>query len=850
MNFLLSILILFSFESIYSAYKQALKSNYRIQPKGDIPEIFINSPIIENIFIEGLVYVSKNALLSKFSIEKGKNLEAKSIAKVTKNIFNLGYFSDVKLEYEYFSDKNIVDLYIVVKEKQKVSEIIINGNDHLSKDAINKKVNIEKIFWIDQQNAKGICEKIRKLYAEKQYHKAEVFYSFVPLENGSVNFIIDIKEGIFGRVRCIKFSGNKDISRNQLKDIIASREYWLLGFLDRGGVFRREMVDFDRYQIETYYQSNGYFEARVKSVELKEDEYGFIDIDFNISEGPLYRFGKISIPNDPDITYYTMKKIISIDKGEVYSREKVKNIMLDLKDSLGESGYMYANVNPKMKIDKENNLIDVEFIIQKGKPIYVRNINIFGNDKTHEKNIRREILINEGSLLTSKKLEKSKRAVESLGFFTPNTGVNWNLKTLNKYQADLDLILEEAKTGKFYLNMGINSGSDAGKRFQSLDAAQNEPRWYDTLLTTSKIGLTLQNTNFAGRGIKYYIDSSYANVDKSLSCGMSTNWIFDLPVSAGWNLSFRNVVYDDFKLSINIPNERNQGANLQFGFRSYILDMTIFGFGLGVDNIRYVSPIIPRIQFPDNLSYQAAYSEMVRRSFEPGTITWATFSISNDNRNHPYRASEGYQWLIDTKLAFPNKGINNEGNFGYFRAGIDGKWYTPLIKEYNIVFYAHGYGGLVMQMPYCNVPYKELFHVGGQNSVRGYLFGQIGPTLFGSSIGATKAFYVNAEIQCPINISSGMMIVAFYDGGAAWDTMFNNTDIKDSTNGLSSIFDDFIPPEKLIQSNSFKYRHSVGLGIRLTAPMPIKIDWGFKLDQNKKAGEPLYEVHISMEGSY
>ena len=72
-------------------------------------------------------------------------------------------------------------------------------------------------------------------------------------------------------------------------------------------------------------------------------------------------------------------------------------------------------------------------------------------------------------------------------------------------------------------------------------------------------------------------------------------------------------------------------------------------------------------------------------------------------------------------------------------------------------------------------------------------------------------------------------------------------------NSLDNNFDNFFfynPNQILIRNNSFQYRHAVGIGIRLTQPMPIKIDWGFKLDRNKKLGESLSEVHIAMEGEY
>lgn len=247
---------------------------------------------------------------------------------------------------------------------------------------------------------------------------------------------------------------------------------------------------------------------------------------------------------------------------------------------------------------------------------------------------------------------------------------------------------------------------------------------------------------------------------------------------------------------------------------------------------------------------------MVSRSFQPGTVTWINFAISNDKRNHPTRASQGYKWIIEAKLAIPNQTLfKNMSNFGYTRVGIEADWYTPLILDYNIVFHLHGYAGYIYKMPGCNIPYKELFHIGGPQNVRGFLYGQIGPMLMGSSLGATKSFFINTEIRCPITQFNGMMALAFYDGGAGWDTIYDDPSNKQNSNcnSLDNNFDNFFfynPNQILIRNNSFQYRHAVGIGIRLTQPMPIKIDWGFKLDRNKKLGESLSEVHIAMEGEY
>ncbi|MCK5632367.1 BamA/TamA family outer membrane protein, partial [bacterium] len=141
----------------------------------------------------------------------------------------------------------------------------------------------------------------------------------------------------------------------------------------------------------------------------------------------------------------------------------------------------------------------------------------------------------------------------------------------------------------------------------------------------------------------------------------------------------------------------------------------------------------------------------------------------------------------------------------------------------------HAYFGLLSKFKGKTVPYRELFHIGGPSSVRGFLFGEVGPQFLGDSIGGNKAFFVNVELAFPITPDFNMKGVVFYDGGSGWDNPYSCSISKE-----------------LVTHNSFNFRHSVGVGIRLLNPMPIRIDWGFKLDRNKKLKETASEVHFSM----
>jgi outer membrane protein insertion porin family len=198
-------------------------------------------------------------------------------------------------------------------------------------------------------------------------------------------------------------------------------------------------------------------------------------------------------------------------------------------------------------------------------------------------------------------------------------------------------------------------------------------------------------------------------------------------------------------------------------------------------------------------------------------------------RNHPIYPTSGYNWVVDTKTGLPH----GRGGFSFFKIILDGSWYTPIIQEYGVTLRWHAFLGFIKSINNGSVPYRELFHIGGPATVRGFKYGQIGPSLLGSSLGATKAFTTSLELQIPITPDGNMRGYLFYDGGAGWDTP-----------DASQI------PYTLLQNNNFDYRHAIGFGLSLAQPTPVRVDWAFKLDRKKRRGESLSEVHINMSQSF
>jgi outer membrane protein insertion porin family len=438
-----------------------------------------------------------------------------------------------------------------------------------------------------------------------------------------------------------------------------------------------------------------------------------------------------------------------------------------------------------------------------------------GNSKTRDKVIRRRINLEEGNLVTTRAMDDSKSRVENLGYFDTRDGVNWKIRRIAENLVDLDLMLKEIKTGHANLKMGYGGTGDISSPISSFS-----------------VGGEVVDTNFLGSGISFALNANLSKDERNIFFNITQPWLMDKPITAALDIYHRRPTYEDFN-NIGPVNEILTGGSLTFGFVTPLLYDTQVLFRGGVDSLRYDKA--PRVL--SNINNPIAvleYQHVLNQMFTPGDFVWFTQNCGQDRRNNPLHTSRGYRWNTNLRFGLPTTGSNN---IGFYRFDAEAYWWTPLIGEYDLVFKLHGFAGFAGRLKNHIIPYRELFHIGGPASVRGFLFGQIGPmwqdapasTRGTDSLGSGKAFFVNAELIFPIKPDLTVKGVAFYDGGDGWDFPYANE----------------ISPQRLV-NNNFSYRHAVGVGIRMLEPMPLRIDWGFKIDPIKAFRETGSEVHLSM----
>jgi outer membrane protein insertion porin family len=766
----------------------------------------IDQKIIESIVVSGNKHVPIDVILNRIPYKKNDIFDAEKSPAAINNLYALGYFRQIELEGESLPD-NRMNLHIIVEEKKLLERFQISGTKVLSKKKIKEKLNLGKLVSIDEETLHRIAIGIKKMYKEEHRHAVQVETKIIDLEENPDKAIavLEIDEGPRSTVARVYFKGNKNIPDRQLRTFAFTREDWLLSFMDSAGTYNEEMIEADKHRIELFYRDRGYLMAKVGKVDAEfSPDHKQISITFHINEGELFTVRSVQVPGDDLFTEKELLPQIIIKEGDLYSYTKLIQSMNRLKDVWGEKGYIYADVYPQVKPDEEHRKVDITFHVERGNKMFVNRINITGNKVTRDKVIRRQIDIDEGELITTRQLNRSKTSVEYLSFFE-REGVEWRIHRINDELADLELHVKETKTGQF--NFMLTYGSDPHSSKQSLRGS-----------------LSLNKSNLFGLGydVGALVQASRHHIQR-LETHFFDPHIGDSDVSGYYLFYWRWDEFDQWKNVNHTPKQRVIGGNVRFGFGLPKIDRRAqVLIDLGIENIDNNHPAA-------NGADQKSFAPIVRRTFQRGTLSWIGLDIIKDTRDHQIYPTSGYKWKLSSKIA--PTGINDD--FSFFKNEFEASYYTPLIGRDSLVLALHAKIGNVESISSGKIiPYKELFHMGGQTTVRGFVWGGIGPAWDnGSPIGARNALLFNTELVFPFPMvaDESMKGHVFYDAGAGWNTP--KDDIEDPSH---------------IRRDKFDLRHAVGFGINLLKPMPAKIDWGFKLDRKKKDHESAHEFHLSM----
>jgi len=695
---------------------------------GELKNEILNSigvtQIITKIEIQGNHKINASAILDKIKSKEGGNFSEANVASDIKTIFKMGLFLDVTADAVSTPKGKVITFK--VQEKGLISEIDIKGNKALNKDIIKEVLTIKAKQNFNQEQIKSDAGKIKELYDSKGYYNAEITDRIEHDGEKDFRVIFDIKENDSLYIKTITFEGNEAYKSKELKNMMSTSEKGFFSFVTDSGLLKRDQLKQDIGKINAYYFNTGFINAQVGEPEITTDKKG-IYVKIRIKEGKRFKVDKVEISGDLlEKPRTELSSALKVKKGDNYSREAIIRDIEFLTQASNDEGYANADINPKINTRENEQMVDVDYQINKGEQVYISHINIFGNNVTRDKVIRRQLDVFEGDLYSSSKLRSSYAKLNRLRYFE-----EFDFQTekgLDKSKMDINIRVKEKSTGMFMVGAGYSASDQAVVMAQIIQQ------------------------NFLGYGQILSLKASLGSTTNNYDLSFTEPWLFDIPLWFKADIWKYKKEYDSYDLD-------SEGAGITFGYPLWEKIVGYAGYKLTSDDIRNVL---------------TTASTQIQEQAGKTIASASTLSLIRDTTDDYIFPSRGTKVIAAiTQSGGPLQG---DTNYTQYSGTLNG--YLPL--PLSVVFSAKGRIGYIQDHEGVEIPIFNRYVLGGINSLRGFRY--VGPRDGGTSdvIGGNTMMVYNFELIFPFIKDSGMKIAAFYDAGNSWNNGIDFGDLCQS----------------------------------------------------------------------
>ena len=682
--------------------------------------------VIRDIRVEGIQRTEAGTIFSYLPVKVGDTMSDERASEAIRALFATGFFRDVSLERE--GDV----LVVVVQERPSIAQIEFAGLHEFEKDQITsafRQIGIGEGRILDRGLLDRAEQELKRQYLGKGYYAVIISTTVTPLERNRVAINFNVEEGLVAKIRQISIIGAQAFSESELTRLFVLRTPGLWTWFSKHDQYSREKLSADLETLRSYYLDRGYLEFRVDSTQVsitpdKQDIY----ITISVTEGPQYTVSDVRVAGELLVPEEEIRKLIQIKPGERFSRARLTESSKLIADRLGNDGYAFANVNAVPSLDKEKRQVAFTFLIDPGRRVYVRRINLTGNTQTRDEVIRREMRQLEGAWYSAQKVTLSKQRIDRLGYFT-EVGVETPSVAGSTDQVDVNITVVEKPTGQ--LLFGAGYGSDEGLVFSA--------------------SIAKQNIFGSGRHMSLGVNTSRVNTVYSLSY---TNPYFTLDgVSQGFDIYYRDL--DPTARDLGQYQTRTVGGQMRFGVPIYELDTIQYGIGYDDTTITTFPDSPPRY-----LDYVAVFGSQNTNLFL--TAGWA-----RDGRDSLIYPTKGAFHRASSEVGLPLADLE------YYKLYYQYQRYFPLTRFTSLLVNGEfGYGDGYDDKP---LPFFKNFYVGGVNSVRGFKSFTIGPKdVNGDPTGGPRKVQANTELLFPLpglENDRSVRVSAFVDSGVVGETI-------------------------------------------------------------------------------
>ena len=754
----------------------ALGSSALLAPAQAAP---FESFTVEDIEVRGLNRVTLGAVLLALPITEGETLTPEISALSLKRLYATGNFDDVKLS----RDGN--RMIVTVSERPTIGNVEFAGNSQISEEPLRDVIEQQGMRAgepLNVQTLNDIKKSLEDFYHSAGMYRAQVKPVLTYLPRNRVDIKLEFTEGESAEIQQINIVGNQHFDEDVLLAQLQLRDdvpWWNFMASQR---YDSQKLGADLEALRSYYMDRGYvrFSIDSTSVEMTPDKRGLY-LTIAVTEGDQYTVGDCTLRGDTLKYGEEMAKLITLEKGAVYSAREVTAIEESLKNYLGKYGYAYSEVRAFPVYDEENKVVNLEFNVVPGSRVYVSQVLITGNTQTDDTVVRREIRQMDGTWLSTEAIDMSKDRLNRTGFYE-TVDMNVQRVGLNGDTVNVNTVVKEQPTGS--ITGGIGYGTDSGFMIQGGISQSNVFGW------GSRASVSAYDNDYRQHVELGYTDP-YFTVDG---------------VSLGGRIYYDKFEGDD--ADVVAYDNTTTGIELTAGYP--LAENMFISYSVGYEH-----------NDVDNTGDNFVQSDVFWQQYGDGGLsgTFDNYNVglrfSRNNLDRSVFPTAGSRQVLSAFATVP------ESDLQYYKLSAETYHYLPLDSEHDYVIafrgraaFGDGYGTKNGEKQ--RLPFFANFYLGGSEWLRGFDSNSVGPKAWygnkrdgfyesDTSVGGNALWATSFEIIVPTPFISEtykrqVRTSLFCDAGALWDT-------RDSDYGFSD------------DQGADKYRASVGVSLSWMSPI-------------------------------
>jgi outer membrane protein insertion porin family len=681
---------------------------------------------VRDIRVEGIQRTEAGTVFSYLPVRVGDRYDPERGIAAIRALYATGLFKDVRLEV----DGDV--LVVVLDERPAIALVELNGVKEFDKEQVRKSlrdVGLGEARIFDRSLLDRAEQELKKQYLSRGRYAAQIKTTVTPVERNRVNIVMNVDEGDPARIRTISFTGNKAFSESALRsEIELSTPTWFTWYTKRDQ-YARQKLQGDLETLRSFYLNRGYLDFSVESTQVSiSPDRDDIHITININEGERYTISGVKLAGELLGLDAELQALVSVKPGDTFNAERLNAISKRITDRLSMLGYAFASANPVPEANRDKREVAFTILVDPGRRVYVRRVNISGNSRTQDQIIRREVRQFEGGWFDSEKVRLSRDRIDRLSYFE-KVEVETPAVPGSVDQVDVNFNIKERPTGS--INAGAGYSSTEKLVLQGSYSQQN-------VLGTGQSVSFQVNTSRASRTFAVSHVDPYVTLD-----GISRSIeLFDRKS-------------DLAKLNLGSVDLATRGATLRYGVPFTEFDTVFFGAGYESTKIGLTS--FSPLTYVD---YVNLFGERTQAII--GTIGW-----SRDSRDNLLVPNRGRYHRLFGEVGTPLLDLQ------YYRLTYQFQQFLPLTSRFTLAFngeigYGEGYSGK-------EYPVFKNFYAGGIGSVRGYDPGSLGPRevlpdgSLGTSLGGNRRVNFTFEALAPLpGADRTLRGSLFVDGGQVW----------------------------------------------------------------------------------